>query len=203
MEGGLRERGSAMRTVSMSGPFPIAFPFASLLTKKSILNMPPRGRSENLPFWVRIRHSYRPGRSQTTPAGIGRKLRRADHPSKESYRLSLIKKLRKLSPMLQKREQAPKCVEATRKEKKIGRKRHAGYAQYTYTCLMFSLLSLIKNRRKFMRSPCCVSVYTPTATGQRLCKQVPVGTNTHPTIEELLDAVFPMRYVSSYKILSM
>jgi hypothetical protein len=36
-------------------------------------------------------------------------LRRADHPSKESYRLSLIKKLRKLSPMLQKREQALKC----------------------------------------------------------------------------------------------
>jgi hypothetical protein len=36
-------------------------------------------------------------------------LRRADHPSKESYQLSLIKKLRKLSPMLQKREQAPKC----------------------------------------------------------------------------------------------
>jgi hypothetical protein len=32
-------------------------------------------------------------------------LRRADDPSKESYRLSLIKKLRKLSPMLQKREQ--------------------------------------------------------------------------------------------------
>jgi hypothetical protein len=28
-------------------------------------------------------------------------MRRADHPSKESYRLSLIKKLRKLSPMLQ------------------------------------------------------------------------------------------------------
>jgi hypothetical protein len=36
-------------------------------------------------------------------------LRRADQPSKESYRLSLIKKLRKLSPMLQKREQIPKC----------------------------------------------------------------------------------------------
>jgi hypothetical protein len=36
-------------------------------------------------------------------------LRRADHPSKESYRLSLIKKLMKLSLMLQKREQAPKC----------------------------------------------------------------------------------------------
>jgi hypothetical protein len=36
-------------------------------------------------------------------------LRRTYHPSKESYRLSLIKKLRKLSPMLQKREQGPKC----------------------------------------------------------------------------------------------
>jgi hypothetical protein len=36
-------------------------------------------------------------------------LRRADHPSKESYQLFLIKKLRKLSPMLQKREQTPKC----------------------------------------------------------------------------------------------
>jgi hypothetical protein len=36
-------------------------------------------------------------------------LRRTYHPSKESYRLSLIKKLRKLSPMHQKREQAPKC----------------------------------------------------------------------------------------------
>jgi hypothetical protein len=36
-------------------------------------------------------------------------LRRADHPPKEFYRLSLIKKLRKLSPMLQKREQVPKC----------------------------------------------------------------------------------------------
>jgi hypothetical protein len=36
-------------------------------------------------------------------------LRRVDHPPKESYRLSLIKKLRKLSPVLQKREQAPKC----------------------------------------------------------------------------------------------
>jgi hypothetical protein len=34
-----------------------------------------------------------------------KQLRRADHPPKESYRLSLIKKLRKLSPMLQKWEQ--------------------------------------------------------------------------------------------------
>jgi hypothetical protein len=45
-------------------------------------------------------------------------LRQADHPSKESYRMSLIKKLRKLSPMLQKREQAPKCG-SNEEEKKI------------------------------------------------------------------------------------
>jgi hypothetical protein len=31
--------------------------------------------------------------------------------------MSLIKKLKKLSPMLQKREQVPKCVGATRKKK--------------------------------------------------------------------------------------
>jgi hypothetical protein len=36
-------------------------------------------------------------------------LQRADHPSKESYQLSLLKKLRELSTMLQKQEQAPKC----------------------------------------------------------------------------------------------
>jgi hypothetical protein len=45
-------------------------------------------------------------------------LRRADHPSKESYRLSLIKKLRKLSPMLQKREQPPKCGSNEEEEEK-------------------------------------------------------------------------------------
>jgi hypothetical protein len=47
-------------------------------------------------------------------------LRRADHPSKESYRLFLIKKLRKFSPMLQKREQAPKC--GSNEEEKKGKK---------------------------------------------------------------------------------
>jgi hypothetical protein len=41
-------------------------------------------------------------------------LRRADHRSKKSYRLSLIKKL---SRMLQKREQAPKC--GSNEEEKI------------------------------------------------------------------------------------
>jgi hypothetical protein len=43
-------------------------------------------------------------------------LRRADHPSEESYRLSLIKKLRKLNSMLQKRSKLP-SVGATKKEK--------------------------------------------------------------------------------------
>jgi hypothetical protein len=46
-------------------------------------------------------------------------LRRADHTSKESYRLSLIKKLRKLSPMLQKREQAPKCGSNEEEKKRV------------------------------------------------------------------------------------
>jgi hypothetical protein len=45
-------------------------------------------------------------------------LRKADHPCKEPYRLSLIKKLRKLSPMPQKREQAPKCG-SNEEEKKL------------------------------------------------------------------------------------
>jgi hypothetical protein len=43
-------------------------------------------------------------------------LRRANHPSKESYRLSLIKKLKKLSSVLQSGSKLPR-VGATRKEK--------------------------------------------------------------------------------------
>jgi hypothetical protein len=46
-------------------------------------------------------------------------LRWADHPSKESYRLSLMKKLRRLSPMLQKQEQAPKCGSNEEEGKKM------------------------------------------------------------------------------------
>jgi hypothetical protein len=46
-------------------------------------------------------------------------LRRADHQSKESYRLSLIKKLRKLSPMLQKAGGSSQVWEQ-RGRKKIG-----------------------------------------------------------------------------------
>jgi hypothetical protein len=45
-------------------------------------------------------------------------LRWANHPSKESYRLSLIKKLRKLSPMFRSGSKLPR-VGATRKKKYI------------------------------------------------------------------------------------
>jgi hypothetical protein len=50
-------------------------------------------------------------------------LRRADHPPKGSYRLSVIKKLRKLSPMLQKWTQAPTCGsnEGEKTYKEIGK----------------------------------------------------------------------------------
>jgi hypothetical protein len=42
----------------------------------------------------------------------------------------------------------------------------------------------------------CAYVYAPTVTRQRLCKNITVEMNTHSTIEELLDASFPMRSVS-------
>jgi hypothetical protein len=47
-------------------------------------------------------------------------LRLANHPSKESFRLSLIKKLRKLSPMLRSGSKLPR-VGATRKKKEEGK----------------------------------------------------------------------------------
>jgi hypothetical protein len=45
-------------------------------------------------------------------------LRRANHPSKKSYQLSSIKKLRKFSPMLQSGSKLP-SVGATRKKKNV------------------------------------------------------------------------------------
>jgi hypothetical protein len=55
-----------------------------------------------------------------------------------------------------------------------------------------------------MISPCClcVCVFPFIAARQRLGKQIPKLTNTHATVEELLDAVFSMRSVS-YQILNM
>jgi hypothetical protein len=53
-----------------------------------------------------------------------------------------------------------------------------------------------------MRLTCCVSPVTIVKTEekavvrQRLDKEIPATTNTHATIEELLDAVVYMRYVS-------
>jgi hypothetical protein len=65
-------------------------------------------------------------------------------------------------------------------------------------------------RMKIMRSRCClcVSLYRPIVARQRLCKNPPIVarqrlgrnvtavTNTHATIEELLDASFSMWPVS-------
>jgi hypothetical protein len=72
--------------------------------------------------------------------------------------------------------------------------------------LFISLISLFKKRR-LIRSPCCLCVphYRPksgivepeetTVAWQRLVEHVPAATNTHSTIEELLDAVLSMRFV--------
>jgi hypothetical protein len=42
----------------------------------------------------------------------------------------------------------------------------------------------------------CLSAYPPIVTWQRLDKNVTATTNTHPTIEESLDALFSVRSVS-------
>jgi hypothetical protein len=60
-----------------------------------------------------------------------------------------------------------------------------------------------------MRSPCCLcapsNAYRPEETAvdrQRLSKHVSAATNTHATIEQLLDEVFCMRSLS-YQILNI
>jgi hypothetical protein len=52
-----------------------------------------------------------------------------------------------------------------------------------------------------MRSPCYLSVYSYSLSlaRQRLAKHVPAATNTHATIEELLDAPFYLRSVQYEK----
>jgi hypothetical protein len=47
-----------------------------------------------------------------------------------------------------------------------------------------------------MRSPLCLCVSFPNVARQRPGKHVPAVTNTHATMEELLDAVFSMRSMS-------
>jgi hypothetical protein len=42
----------------------------------------------------------------------------------------------------------------------------------------------------------CLYVYPPILDGERLSKYVRAATNTHETIEELLDASFSMRSLS-------
>jgi hypothetical protein len=64
-------------------------------------------------------------------------LRRADHPPKKSYRLSLIKK-QKTQPLLQKRKQAPKCGSNEEEKKtshiKVGKV--TGCASFCVTLLL-------------------------------------------------------------------
>jgi hypothetical protein len=43
-----------------------------------------------------------------------------------------------------------------------------------------------------MRSHCCLCVPPNLVARQLLSKHIPVATDAHPTIEELLDAVFSM-----------
>jgi hypothetical protein len=53
-----------------------------------------------------------------------------------------------------------------------------------------------------MRSPCCVCVCmcTPLIVAkQQMGKHVPAATNTHATVEELLDPSFSLRSVSYEK----
>lgn len=55
-----------------------------------------------------------------------------------------------------------------------------------------------KNRKMLMRSLCCLSVYSypRNLARQQLAKYFPAATNTHATVEELLDAPFYLRSVS-------
>jgi hypothetical protein len=64
-------------------------------------------------------------------------LRWANHPSKESYRVSLIKKLRKLSSMLQNGSKLPR-VGATRKKKE---KKNCDYSPAAISWFRLSTLS--------------------------------------------------------------
>jgi hypothetical protein len=66
--------------------------------------------SEKKPKWNGEFHGGRPRPTgAVVPMKKKKALRSANHPSKESYRLSLIKKLKKTQPYAPKREQAPTC----------------------------------------------------------------------------------------------
>jgi hypothetical protein len=61
-----------------------------------------------------------------------------------------------------------------------------------------------KNKTSLMRSPSCILffVFPPIVARQGRRKIVPAATNTHAAIEELLGAVFSMRFMS-FQILNM
>jgi hypothetical protein len=74
------------------------------------------------------------------------------------------------------------------------------------THIICSLLSsFLKNTRRLRRSPCCLCVCVPpppNVPSQWLGKHNPAVMNIQATIEEMLEAVFPM-WSMSYQILNM
>jgi hypothetical protein len=70
-------------------------------------------------------------------------------------------------------------------------------------CMQLVTIASPPNReRRLMRSPCCLCVTPPIITKQ-LHKHVPMATNTHATIEELLNTVFSVQpRTSCYKVAS-
>jgi hypothetical protein len=69
---------------------------------------------------------------------------------KESYRLSLIKKLRKLSPMLRKREQAPKCGSNEEEEKKCTTVRTVADKTFASSLVSKRHIGLIRLRMRLL-----------------------------------------------------
>jgi hypothetical protein len=109
-------------------------------------------------------------------------LRRASHPSKESYRPSSIKKLRKLSPMLQRGSKLPN-VGATRKKKK--------YYPYTIfttryrklsTCIIVKSIFLSLFCEKMLTNRGAATIFQMGRTSENLLKSFKAISTYRPTV---------------------